>query len=94
MLASPLGSDRRDHTLFRQRSKETNLMLVLSRKVGEQIVIDDNIVVTVLQLKGKRVQIGILAPSHVNIRREELSVHTDNTSREMVGSSEESAGTR
>lgn len=60
-------------------------MLVLSRKVGEQIVIDDNIVVTVLQLKGKRVQIGILAPSHVNIRREELSVHShDESSSEMA----------
>jgi carbon storage regulator len=69
-------------------------MLVLSRKVGEQIVIDDNIVVTVLQLKGKRVQIGILAPSHVNIRREELSVHADNASREMVGEPEETAVSR
>jgi carbon storage regulator len=64
-------------------------MLVLSRKVGEQIVIDDNIVVTVLQLKGKRIQIGIQAPSHVNIRREELSVHADRAKTpELVGAGE------
>ena len=47
-------------------------MLILSRKVGERIVIAGNIVVSVLEVQGKRVRLGIDAPSGVTIRREEL----------------------
>jgi len=47
-------------------------MLILSRKVGERIVIAGDIVVKVLEVQGKRVRIGIDAPAGVNIRREEL----------------------
>jgi carbon storage regulator len=47
-------------------------MLVLTRKAGERIVIDDSIVVEVLEIQGNRVRIGIQAPSGVTILREEL----------------------
>lgn len=47
-------------------------MLVLSRKVGEQIVIGGNIVVVVNRIEGNRVSLGIQAPSDVRIIREEL----------------------
>jgi carbon storage regulator len=47
-------------------------MLVLNRKVGEQIVIRDDIVVTVVRVQGKQVRIGIEAPLSVSIRRKEL----------------------
>jgi carbon storage regulator CsrA len=47
-------------------------MLVLSRKVGEQILIGDGIVVTVNRIDGNRVSLGIQAPSDVRIIREEL----------------------
>jgi carbon storage regulator len=47
-------------------------MLVLSRKVGERIRINDEIVVTVLAVVGSRVRVGIEAPSSVTILREEL----------------------
>ena len=47
-------------------------MLVLSRKIGERIVINDNITVEVLQILGNRVRIGITAPTGVPILREEL----------------------
>jgi carbon storage regulator len=47
-------------------------MLVLTRKVGERIVIDDNIVVEVLQVVGNRVRLGIQAPAGVTILRQEL----------------------
>lgn len=47
-------------------------MLVLSRKEGEQLVIDENIVITVTRLAGHRVAIGIEAPPHVRIQRGEL----------------------
>jgi carbon storage regulator len=47
-------------------------MLVLSRKVGERIVIDDHTVIEVLSVKGDRVRLGIQAPPEVHIVREEL----------------------
>lgn len=49
-------------------------MLVLSRKVGEKIVIDGDIVITVVGIEGNRVRIGIEAPSEVGIRRSELVI--------------------
>jgi carbon storage regulator len=50
-------------------------MLVLSRKVGEQLVIGDNIRVVVHRVAGNRVTIGIEAPNDVRIIRGELQVH-------------------
>ncbi len=47
-------------------------MLVLGRKVGETIVIDGQISVTVLEIKGGRIKLGIQAPSSVSIHRSEL----------------------
>jgi carbon storage regulator len=48
-------------------------MLVLSRKVGERVVIGDRIVVTVLEVKGRQVRLGFEAPPNVPIWRGELS---------------------
>lgn len=50
-------------------------MLVLSRKLGESIIIDNNITVTVVELCGSRVRLGIEAPQEVPIRRSELDVN-------------------
>ncbi len=47
-------------------------MLVLSRKIGERIVISDEIVIEVLQIKGNQVRLGVTAPPGVRILREEL----------------------
>jgi carbon storage regulator len=47
-------------------------MLVLSRKPGEKLCIDGNIVVTMLEVKGNRVRIGIEAPEGVRVLRGEL----------------------
>jgi carbon storage regulator len=47
-------------------------MLVLSRKIGESIIIDGGIRVTVTALKGDKVRIGIEAPADVRIDREEV----------------------
>jgi carbon storage regulator len=47
-------------------------MLVLSRKPGERIVINDRITVTVLEVQGNRIRLGIEAPREVPIVREEL----------------------
>lgn len=47
-------------------------MLVLSRKLGEKIMIGENIVITVVQIKGDKIRLGIDAPPLVRIVREEL----------------------
>ncbi len=47
-------------------------MLVLSRKVGEQIVIDGNIVLTVVEVSGNRIRLGITAPRDKAVVRGEL----------------------
>src|SRR5437870_9896673 len=47
-------------------------MLVLTRRVGEEIVIDGDIRVTVLMTKGDRVRIGITAPNCVRVDRQEV----------------------
>ena len=49
-------------------------MLVLTRKVGQQIVIDNNIVITVLRVGKFTVRLGIEAPDGVRILRHELTV--------------------
>jgi len=48
-------------------------MLVLNRKEGEGVIIDDNIKVTVLKVKGRQVKIGIEAPKDTKIAREEIA---------------------
>lgn len=47
-------------------------MLILARKAGEAIAINDNITVTVLEMKGGQVKLGIDAPRNVSIHREEV----------------------
>lgn len=47
-------------------------MLVLTRRIGENIIIGDDIVVTLCKIRGGQVAIGVTAPDHVNIVREEL----------------------
>jgi carbon storage regulator CsrA len=47
-------------------------MLVLTRKVKERIQIGDDISITVVRIKGRTVRLGIDAPSHLRVKREEL----------------------
>ena len=55
-------------------------MLILSRKVGETVVIDGRIRVKVIRMEGDVVKIGIEAPSDVSIHRQELydEIHSNN----------------
>jgi carbon storage regulator len=57
-------------------------MLVLSRKVGERIVIADTVVVQVLAVRRGQIRLGISAPASVSIRREELPRHDRPNGRE------------
>jgi carbon storage regulator len=54
-------------------------MLVLTRKAGERILIDNNIVIEVLEIQGNRIRLGIQAPSGVSILREELLLERNNS---------------
>lgn len=47
-------------------------MLVLTRKVGEQLRIGDDIVITLLGVRGNQYKIGIEAPKNVSVHREEI----------------------
>jgi carbon storage regulator len=64
-------------TFFQDFLREEIAMLVLSRKVGEQIRIGNDIVVTVNRIDGNRVSIGIEAPTDVRIVRQELRQFDD-----------------
>jgi carbon storage regulator len=56
----------------RQGPRRNVDMLLLSRRTGETIKIGDDITVTVLNVKGNQIRIGITAPDDVKIMREEL----------------------
>lgn len=47
-------------------------MLILTRRVGETLIIGDNVKVTVLGVRGHQVRIGIHAPKDVSVHREEI----------------------
>jgi carbon storage regulator len=54
------------------RLKEGQPMLVLTRKVGEKVVIGDDVVLTVLEVSGHKLRVGVEAPDHVPVVRAEL----------------------
>jgi len=47
-------------------------MLILTRRVGEALMIGDNVTVTVLGIKGNQVRIGVHAPKDVGVHRQEI----------------------
>jgi carbon storage regulator len=47
-------------------------MLILTRRVGESVMIGDEVVITVLGVKGNQVRVGISAPKTVAVHREEI----------------------
>ncbi len=55
-------------------------MLVLTRKPGESVTIGDNIKITIIEIKGRQVRLGIEAPRDMTIHREEVysRIHEEN----------------
>lgn len=59
-------------------------MLALSRKKGEAIVVNNNVEITVLEVKGDQVKIGITAPKEVPIYRKEVYVQIQKANEEAA----------
>lgn len=47
-------------------------MLILTRRAGETLMVGDDVTITVLGVKGNQVRIGVNAPKHVSVHREEI----------------------
>ena len=60
-------------------------MLVLSRKKNESIIINDNITVTVIEIRGDKVRLGIEAPKDVTVHRREVydAIQSQGKSRDL-----------
>jgi carbon storage regulator len=54
------------------KPRRVNKMLILTRRVGEKLIIGEDVTVTILSLKGNQIRIGIDAPRSVKVHREEV----------------------
>ena len=59
-------------------------MLALSRKKNEAIIINNNVEVTILEVKGDQVKVGITAPKEVPVYRKEVYLQIEEANREAV----------
>lgn len=90
---SALEAFRQNERILQQRSTGAGLqnllvtkecaMLVLTRKATEKIQIGENIVLTILRVKGQAVRVGIEAPRDVRVLRTELPVEPETAVEEM-----------
>ena len=61
-------------------------MLILTRKIGERLVIGDDVVVSVLGCRGNQVRLGIEAPRDVSVHREEIYERIQNEDDDVEAS--------
>jgi carbon storage regulator len=58
-------------------------MLVLSRRTNEELYIGDEVIVTVLEIRGNKVRLGITAPLHVRVDRKEIRLRQAESPRQQ-----------
>lgn len=67
-------------------------MLILTRRVGETLMIGDDVTVTVLGVKGNQVRIGVNAPKDVSVHREEIYERIKKEQQQGLAGGEKQAG--
>lgn len=63
-------------------------MLALSRRINESIVIDNNIEISILEIKGDQVKLGISAPKSIPIYRKEIYIQIQESNKEAVSNAQ------
>jgi carbon storage regulator len=66
-------------------------MLILTRRAGETLMIGDEVTITVLGVKGNQVRIGVNAPKHVSVHREEIYQRIQREKDQKLGVADEDA---
>jgi carbon storage regulator len=90
VVTDRLGSQEKSFSTLTWKLKERG-MLVLTRKLGESIAIDDHIKIRVVQIKGKQVRLGIEAPKDTKIHREEVYMAIQSQNTESAQATSEAA---
>ena len=67
-------------------------MLILTRRVGENVIVGDDIVISVIEVRGDAVRIGIKAPRSLSVHREEVWLELRNANAQAASSSDEAIG--
>ena len=86
MTVQEINSNVQDRSWTKSYGKREGVsMLVLTRKIGEKVIIGDDVSVTILGLFGNHVRLGINAPKSVDIHREEIYVKIQNENHDSSG---------
>lgn len=72
---------------FCAKERQVSRMLALSRKKNEAIIISNNIEITILEVKGEQVKIGISAPKEVSVYRKEVYLQIQEANKAATDSS-------
>lgn len=67
-------------------------MLILTRRVGENVIVGDDIVISVIEVRGDAVRIGIQAPRSISVHREEVWLELRRANEQAALSSDEAIG--
>lgn len=67
-------------------------MLILTRHVGENVIVGDDIVISVIEVRGDAVRIGIEAPRSLSVHREEVWLELQRANAQAASSSDDAIG--